>query len=382
MLQLCVSQKINKTPFLFKSTGIKVYSFEEAIYHVFHNWRESVDDFLSDGMIKWVGEIGHSLLASKMKELRTKEPFSTRLLGFLGLVEYFHPTEISALTPNLEAWELRREWEKLKERADSLVNRGEPDKAITLYQRALKYEENPALLNNMGVAYLQTSAPNKAMRQLARAMSIDPKNLEIQLHYIEAAILSRNYEPAKKAIASAKAKAPELADIPFFEGLIAYQQKSYVEAITQMGRAIELDPSLPLYVYKLADVYIATRQFERAIETLQAASPKDAGFFAKEAELYASSGDIPAAIKSMEKAVEFSPAPNATLLANLASLHRQNYDLAQAEATIKQALETAADNEHVQLENARIKRGLGRTREYQAALGDVILNFKKKYREN
>ena len=386
MLQLCVSQQINKNPFSFKATGIRVYSFEEAIYHVYHYWRESVDDLLSDGMIAWVGEIGHSYLASRMKEMAKEEQFTKRILDFLGLTPYFSKVELDTLKSTLKAWESRREWEKLKERADYLASRGEPGKALALYKRALQFNENAQILNNMGVVYMQLSQPKDALRQLTRALTLEPKNMDILLHYIEAAILSGNFDNAAGALVKAEARDPNCADIPFLRGLMSCARKNFQEALEYFGKAIAQDPTVPYYVYKMADVHMEMRQFDKALECLKAfqASEKDATYYAKEAELYASAGDIPAAIKSMEQAADLSDADSissASIWAGLGGYHRQNYEPKKGEDAIKKALAIAPDNNLVQLENARIKKGLGRSKEYQAALSDIINRFKEKYRE-
>ena len=380
MLQFCVSQQLNDRPFAFKATGIRVYSFEEALYHVFHYWKESVDDFLSDGMIAWVLELGHSYLAARMKELCRKEPFTQRVLDFLQLTEYFSSDELSALKTSLEAWEMRREWEKLKERADYFVNRGEPGKALPLYRRALQYEENATLFNNLGIAQMQMDTPKDGYSCLIKALRLEPRNHAILIHCIEAAILSGNVADATKLIKKAHNTNPEDADIPFLMGLMAWGQKNYTEALTHFGKAQSLAGNVPYYAYKTIDVHLAMRQYDQALKTLEGLTAKDEAYYKKEAEIYAASGNIPGAIKSAAKAIELSESPDAALYAKLAGYHRQNYDPAPAEKAIQQALTIDPEHDTVRLENARIKKGLGRTREYQAVLTDILKSFKERYR--
>jgi len=381
MLQLCVSQQQNDIPFAFKSTGIRVYSFEEAIYHVFHYWRESVDDFLSDPMIAWVSELGLSYIASKMKDLAHTDNFTARLLSFLQLVDYFSREEIAGLTSTLQAWEQRREWEKLKERADHLVERGEPARALSLYKRALGFEENVALLNNMGVVCMQLSASKEAAGYLARAMEIEPQNLNILLHYIEAAILSRQYENAALSLQMAESIAPNNADIQFLHGLFAYEQKNYIKALAFYEKAVQLDPDVPYYIYKMADVHMAIRQFAKALETMQTIPVKDAAYYLKEAEIHAAAADVPASLKCMRRATSAPDGTtNANLWAKLAEYYRRDYDWRRAEKAISYALGLAPDNDLVRLESARIKKGLGRTRDYQAELSEILKSFKDRYR--
>jgi len=382
MLQFCVSQQINNRPFAFKATGIRVYSFEEVLYHVFHYWRESVDDFLSDGMIAWVSELGHSYLAARMKELTRKEPFTHRILDFLQLTEYFSKVELDTIKKSLEAWEMRREWEKLKERADYFVNRGEPAKALPLYKRALQYEENATLYNNIGIAHMQLGAPKEGLNSLVKALTLDSKNHQILLHCIEAAILSGNFDDASKMLSRAFTIKPTSADIPFLTGLIAWEKKDYSAALAYFNQAFTKDSSVTFYVYKIVDVHLQMRQYDKALAALERAPARDVGYYSKEAELYITWHDIPRAIKSTLKAIEVSPAPDAVLYAKLAGCYRQDYDPRRAEDAIQKALAIDPEHDIVRLENARIKKGLGRTREYQAALTDVLKSFKERYRAN
>jgi hypothetical protein len=54
--------------------------------------------------------------------------------------------------------------------------------------------------------------------------------------------------------------------------------------------------------------------------------------------------------------------------------------MASAEAAINKALSLSPENNIIRLENAGIKKGLGRTREYQAVLNEILKSFKESYR--
>ena len=418
MLQFCISQQLNKAPFIFRSTGIRVYSLEEALYHVFHYWRESVDDFLSPEMIAWASELGLSFVVAKMHEIAEEKHFTTRILGFLQLIKYFSPSELGHLQSELEAWERRCEWEKLKERADFFVERGDPFKALPLYKRALQLkkvalplftsqtkfnfledkkaalplsttqkhcnflenEENAALLNNIGVAYMQLSLAKKAAGYLACAYALEPDNISVMLHYIEAAILGKQFETATQVLEKAEPLVPDSADIQFLHGLMAYKQKNYNQALTYYEKATKLDPVASYYVYKMADTYKEMRQYKQALHVLSRVANKDAEYYVKEAEIHAAAGDVPASLRCMRNATSGDGANNANLWAKLAEYYRRDYDWRRAEKAITHALELAPDNDKVWLESTRIKKGLGRTREYQAGLATMLQSFKGRYR--
>jgi tetratricopeptide (TPR) repeat protein len=379
-LQLCVSQQKNKKPYAFKTTGIRVYTFEEVLYHVYHHWRESVDEFLSEEMIVWVAELGHSYLSAKMRELTKKEPFTAKILDFLGLIDYFAEKEIKALQTTLQKWEQRRDWEQLKERADHFANRKEPAKAIPLYKRALQFDENAQILNNLGIQYMQIASTSEALSCITRALSLEPANFDILLHYIEAAILNGSYEKAAKAIKKAYDQDPNCPDIAFMLGLMSYQQKDYPTALTYFEKAMETDKTVAHYAHKAVDLHLQMRQYEQALTTLERLTHHDAAFHAKKAEIYAAWGDNSRAIKSMTTAAAIEP--EAINYAKLAAYHRQDYEPRHAETAITKALAIAPENNIARMEDARIKKSLGRTREYQATLTEVLKSFKDNYRTN
>jgi len=380
-LQFCASQAENTVPYAFKTTGVRVYSFEEVMYHVYHHWRESADEFLSEGLIAWVAGLGHSYFASRMKEIRRKENFSEKILDFLRLVSYFDAQDLTQLRETLEKWELRREWEKLKERADFFAEKMECEKAIPLYRRALEFDENVAVLNNLAVQHMQLGAYAEGLSCLTRALALDnksePKNFQVLLHYIEAAILAGEFEKAAKAITKAVAIDPSHADLAFLLGLMSYEKKDFSAASAYFEQAHEADKTVVYYLEKAADVHLQMRGFEQALKTLQKITTRDSAYYAKEAEIYAAWGDLPKAIKSMTLALRGEPA----LYAKLAAYHRQDYDPERADAVIKRAIALSPENNAVRLENARIKKGLGRHREYQSAVNEILASFKEEYRQ-
>ncbi|MCL2203516.1 MAG: tetratricopeptide repeat protein [Defluviitaleaceae bacterium] len=378
MLQFCLSQQPEAPPYAFKATGIRVYSFEEALYHVFRYWRESVDDVLSDGMVTWVADLGLTYLAARMKDLKKVDSFAERMVGFLTLAQYFDEKEIAGLTGELTRWEARREWEQLKERGDYFLSRNEPYKALPLYRRALQYDENVPLLNNLAVAQMRLSGYGEALRLLARARVLDRENVALALHYAEAAILSGQFERGERALQKAEASPPHTADIPYLYGLMAYERHDYPAALGFFEDAAARDATVPLYIYKMADTYLRMRKFDTALEVLQRVQKPDEEYHTKQAEIYAAYGNFPAAIRAIKQALTGGESVN--LWVRLAAYYRQDYDLARANDSITRALSLDGENDTARLENARIKKGLGRIREYQAGLTEVLRGFKQRYR--
>jgi len=387
MLQLCISQDVTNTPYTFKATGIRVYSIEEALYHAYHYWRESIDELISDNLITWVSSLEITQIAAKVRTLPAILPASKRLLAFLNITEYFSAPELAALKTDLERWEHRVEWEKLKDRADNLISRGEPAKALSLYRRALSYGDNPALINNMGIANMQLSNYAEAVKLLAKAHAAQPESAAITLHYVEALILNGNHDEAMKMLQTASGYSyaggqppNETANYKYLQGLMAYQQNDYSSALIHFLKAEALDPENPLYTHKLAETYQQLNQYDKALATLSESST--APHHEKIAEVYAAYGHshMPEAIRHLRQAISQCGRNNAALWTKLAEYYRKDYDLERANEAIAHAL--PAKSAAAFLENARIKKGLGRMREHRTGLSDALKVLTQRYRED
>ena len=386
-LLLCLSQIENTHPYRFSGTGVQVYTFEEVLYHVYHNWKQSVDDITSPGLAVWVHEtLGLSRIATKMKEIaRTESSFTELVQAFLRITPYFSESEIEEITPHLKRWEQRLEWETYKERADDMMNRNEPDKAIPLYRRALSYDENIKILNNLGIAYMQLEAYPDALQYFERATGLESDNWELCMNYSEALILAGNLDEASKTLdmlSAGLAPASAKPDILYLRGELMLKQGAIQDAIKYFEEAITASPENQ-YVFRLADVYAMRRQYEKALDVLAEFVPNmDTNLLCliKAADLHSRADNLPAAIAAINKGVAIKPS-HVELWVRLARYHRLNYNLESANEAIEKALLLDSGNERARLESARIQKGMGRTKSYQELLKGILREFKARYRE-
>jgi len=313
------------------------------------------------------------------------------MLAFLGIIEYFDEADLAHIKTDLESWEHRVEWERLKDRADQLVSRGEPAKALPLYCRALKYEENAILLNNMAIAYMHVGSFRQSAELLAKAYVSQSKNSAILLHYAEALILSGDYERASTVLHEAENAYTGGEDILFLRGLIAFQQNDHSSALNWFLRAKAKSEASPLEFsatamiyrisHKIAETYVKLHQYDKAIASL---NPEDPVYHVKMSEIYAAYGHahMPEAISHIKKAIELSEGgyKTAALWTMLAKYYRIDYDWQRASEAIINALSHGSEPSNATLlENARIKKGMGRMREYRAGLGEALRGLKAQY---
>lgn len=377
---LCINQNEILEPYIFSLTNIKVYSFEEALYHSYHYWQESFEDFLSEKFLYWVKNIlGQKQLAKDINALSKIEGASDRFMGFLSLTEYFDRAQLAVLQVELKAWEQQLEWERLKDMGDHLIKRNEPEKAYQYYKKALRYGENIKVLNNLGICLMYLENYGEAATYLKKAYEKDKSDFDILINYAEALILSGDFEGAFKYLKKAERDGEK--DIVFYlYGRLCYKNKNYSEAVNYYQKALELGYN-ENYYYNIAKAYIQLRKYNEALEVIEAIKKKDAEYYINQGQIHGAFGDYGAAVKCVEKAIVHGYKDNCALWTILAKYHRLNYDLFKAEGAITKALNINANDKHALLEQARIKKGQGKTKDYQLILSDVLNYIKKDYRK-
>ena len=378
---LSVNQEENLVPYKFPSTGMEVYTFEEALYYIYKNWKEAQGDFLSKRFILWVNDtINQKPLASQIAELLKLDSPGERLLRFLSLTDFYSSEELSKLKAEVVVWEEQLEWERQGNTGDALMKKGEPEKALYHYKKALEGFNNPKLLNNAGICLMHCGRFKEAVPYLAKAYELESNDFNIIINYAEALICNGDFEEAFKYLKKAE-RGGERAVIDYLYGKLALDSGNTTEAINHYERAIALEKE-PFYYYALSRAYIKQRKFGKALETIEKIAVKDKEFHINQAAIYEALGDNAAAVKSMEKAV-FSGDKNKSpeLLALLSKYRRQNRELEKAELASSMALYADKDNKLALLEMAKVKKAGGNYKKYQNNLGEILKTLKEEYRE-
>ena len=374
------------SPFVFPMTGIHVYSIEEVLYHCFHEWRRSVDVLdRPEALISWIeGELGLGVISSKLRDYALIENTAERFMAFLKVVPYsgLPALEMDALAKDLTKWERRKSWEKLAEQGDYWSARGEGRRAYNLYTKSLALMDtpSPALLNNCGVAAMATANYEEAAAHFTRAAALAPDSPQLRFNLIEALIYAGDIDAAQSHIEEAAVTSPDHHELYYFQGEVHYHQKNYFDAIKLLEKALEKNYD-PEYIYRLCDCYMRVRLYDRALEAIATVRDHDTAFLRKQAALYAAAHNVPMAVKSIEKAiVHGTNNKDAELWILLAEYHRLDYDLPKAAAAITHALSLAPDNTAALLEQARIRKAQGRTKDYQNILQNILTTMKDEYR--
>ncbi len=399
-LLLCTSQTENTTAYTFKMTGMSVFSLEEALYHCFHYWKESTEDFCSEEFVSWLHGLGLVFYAKKIAKLRTQESLTQRLLSFLTLIDYFNEAELDTLKTKLSKWESRMEWERLKDRGDFFFKKEAFAEAVHFYKKSSAIKETPTILNNVGVSFMHLKRFTQANESFTKALALYDGKLHkdtalIQLNAAESLIYSKLFHEAEDKLRNVYEWLRSVHDQPdtayetalkirhkYLTGLLFYETGIFEKAISAL-EGLKLKEGF----YLKARCHIKLRQFDKATTAVEqvlslegANKPENYEEFLKnQAQVFAESNNIPAAIKAIEKALIVNPnAPRLWVL--LARYYRLDYNLTLAASAISKALNLKETDTEVLMEQARIKKAQGKIRDYQLILGNILKEVKKIHR--
>jgi tetratricopeptide (TPR) repeat protein len=379
---VCLTQHEITTPYIFKKTGVKVYSLEEALYYTYKNWQQQ--DFVSPAFTRWVeGILRLPDITKKLKEAIALENYSERLFAFLSITPYLDPIALATVRTEVELWQKDNISNHIKEEGDMHINES-PELAIELYKKALDKGDNALAYNNLAISYMNMNMHTEALETFGKAYKADKENIDIMLNYSIALIDVGNIIKATTYIEKAEKLNKDNSYVHFLYGKLHYANKNANKSIESLKKAIKLEKQLGIkadYHYALARAFIVTRRYNEAIETIEQIAQKDETYYLKLSETYALSEDYPRAIREMLKVFELG-AENVNTLTTLASYHRLNYDLTAAKATIEKALHLEKNNQLAIMEDAKIKKANGKLRDYQKIMENILTEAKENYRNS
>ncbi len=372
---VCLTQYENPKYYKFALTNIKVYSFEEALYHCYHYWKQSIDEFLSDSFVLWVKrDLKLDYIAERISEIRAGDKLSECYIKFLSVIDYFSDQEINRLRTELILWEKRLVWERLKEQADSLVQLGECEKAVNIYKNALKLNTNPEIYNNLGIAYNKMGEHKKASEVLNFAYQMS-NSQDIIFNLAEARILNGEFDIAESLINQIEKQENQY----YILGLFNLEKNKLETARDYFLKAYALNKD-DFYLFKISEVCVLQKYFDDALRNLNMIKMKNEDFYLKEAEVFFLKNNINESIRILNEAVE--KRSNLELWIALAKYNRLNNNYEAARIAIERARAIDPLSIKVEFENANIKKSQGKIKDFQSALHNILEFLKKKYRSN
>ena len=197
-LLLCGKRTAN--PYLITESGVNIYSIEELCYYLHNNTYMVGVEFFCDELIKFISE--ELELPSLGQKLKQKVDYSAGLealvMEVMGSVGYYSSEEYKSIETTIRALGSKSKPERMKARADMLLDRSCFVSAATAYKDILtdtleNYEASfvANIWNNLGVVYSKQFMFEDAVNCYKMACDIDRQE-EYFDNLICAAIFSRS----------------------------------------------------------------------------------------------------------------------------------------------------------------------------------------------
>ncbi len=170
-VKLCVHE-LAKTPYFVEATGIRIYSIEELAYYLYENIYLIDEHMIDDKLYTWIErELRLEVLAERLQNGKTTgNHVYNQVMTILKASEYYTEEELNELSEKIKTISGLQTQERMKYRADELMQNENYWKAITEYERILSIRQSSRLKvdfyakvwNNLGGCYARLFLFEKA----------------------------------------------------------------------------------------------------------------------------------------------------------------------------------------------------------------------------
>ena len=219
---------------------------------------------------------------------------------------------------------------------------GHPERAVTLYTRALETSpDDLSLVLRLGAAQLAANQVDDAAATIQRVLDAEPQNAEA-LHFMGRVSFERGeYQAAQELLSRAIALDPATGEYHMWMAWTYLEQSNLSRALEEVSRSLEIDDSLGEAYYVRGRVGLrggavrdAAQDFNRALQLRPSLTDALAGL----GECYDQLGESRRAIASYEQAVSREPT-NAHWQYRLGVLRQEAGRTAEATTALQRAAE-------------------------------------------
>ena len=159
-LLLCGKRSAN--PYLIKESGMNIYAIEELCYYLYNNTYMISKEFFCNELVEYIKtELELPSLAQKIKYgIDHNAELITMVMDVLSSNEYYSSDDREKIESTLKALGSKSKCERMKARADMLLERGKIVSAANAYKEVLNANDETyspefiaAIWNNIGITY-------------------------------------------------------------------------------------------------------------------------------------------------------------------------------------------------------------------------------------
>ncbi len=371
-LILAKNQDIYQKPFIFSSTGITVYSIEEAAFHLFKYWKVSFSDFNSPEFYQWAKNnfnlAGYNFILSDKP--------SNNYINFMVLTELFTSEELYKLKQNLVKWEDTSLWLRLKERGDKAFYNKNYFSSLNFYLKAASISDNYKIYNNIGLCYKYLEKNNQALKYLEKAYLLNSTDEKILVNLIETYILENMKDKALELLKENNNMIPE-DEVVYFQGCILSANGNYKKALEKFNLASKINFK-KIYLFAYVDLCVIMRLYSDAEIFVEQYESDNVDIILKKAEIFYKANNLKKAIDLLHSKIFLN---NIQIYFKLASYYRLSYNLEKSKKYIRMAEELDEYNLNVKLEKAYILKFEGKFKEYNNEIHKILEQLKNNYKK-
>jgi tetratricopeptide (TPR) repeat protein len=204
---------------------------------------------------------------------------------------------------------------------------GSLDSAVQIYRELEKaYPKSPQVPLLLGTTFFQQGNNSEARAEFNQALKLAPDYLPALEQTVNLDLVEKQYAVAQERVQQQIEQNPKVAALQLLLAKVLLAQGNTNQAESALSKAIELQPdSQPPYL-KLAQLYIAANQNQKALAYLQAAlvqNPKDVYALMLMGMTYSADQNYKDARDAYEKLLDVAPNTE-DALNNLAYLYAEN----------------------------------------------------------
>ena len=170
-VKLCVHE-LAKTPYYAEATGIHLYSIEELAYYLYENIYLIDERMIDEKLYSWIEmELGLWKLAERLRNGRgSGNHIYNQVMVILQVSEYYSERELNELSEKIKTISGMQAQERMKYKADDLMQNENYWAAIAEYERILGIRQSSRLTvefyakvwNNLAGCYARLFLLDKA----------------------------------------------------------------------------------------------------------------------------------------------------------------------------------------------------------------------------
>ena len=182
LVKICV-HKIAKTPYYAEAAGIHLYSMEELAYYLYENIYLVDERMIEEKLYSWIEkELKLPALAEKLRGgTSTGNHVYNQVMAILQAAEYYSEEELSGLSEKIKTLSGLQTQERMKYKADEMLQNENYWAAINEYERILSIRQSSKLAvefyagvwNNLAVCYARLFLFEKAAACFENAYQFD-----------------------------------------------------------------------------------------------------------------------------------------------------------------------------------------------------------------